>query len=132
VFRTSALVLGLSGLLIGCPNRIAVWLEPASTINTLDFRISTTRRSTDPAPQYHSFGVVPCGASLDMAAWVIDLSNFTTDTYPTTIRYGATPDGYTIRVSPKQLTPGCYEFWAGGAQSRFTIDSDSTIHEEPF
>lgn len=116
-------------VLLGCPERSAVWIETGSTADSLVFGVGRTAHGPPPA-NLHGLTISPCNAdgTSKTAAWAIARTSATP--VPGRIAYGHAPLGYTTIAGPLPLTPGCYlAADAGSGRFRFYVRIDGTIEE---
>jgi hypothetical protein len=116
--------------LLACPEQNAVWVEDGSTPTNLTFGVGRYRDGRGPPlGQLLLFAVRQClvGDEREVLVWEI-LREDSLPPIPTRIRYGEPPPGYTTRVRPQDLVPGCYEaFLLGSGRARFEVGRDGTI-----
>jgi hypothetical protein len=111
--------------LAGCtpPVRSGVTVEAAPGTGTVVFHIQPSATS----PLY-GLAVEKCKGSDTM--WQIGLGSDVTSS-PVRIVYGVSPGGYSVRVAPRPLVPGCYRVIVSGPrEARFRVRADGSVVAE--
>lgn len=121
-----AAILIPAALLVACPQRTAIWIEPGSTINHLVFRMGAEYGQPGGA-QFGAIRVYRCDApdSGPGADWVVGPVGGTAPI--TALVYGEVPSGFISDQGPMPLRPGCYRVGGSGTGST-SFDIDSTGH----
>lgn len=117
-------------MLVGCPEKSAIWIEPGSTADHLVFGVGRSRHGPPPK-NLHGISVVPCGKESQLpssAVWT--LARSADSAVPRRITYGEAPPGFVSRRQAEALRPGCYRAEdSGSGQIEFTVNSDGTVIE---
>lgn len=116
-------------ILVGCPERSAVWIEAGSSADSLVFGVGRTAHGPPPA-NLHGLTISPCGAdgTSETAVWAI--ARTSAAPVPARINYGLAPHGYSTVAGPTPLRPGCYVAAdAGSGRLRFEVKVDGTVEE---
>ena len=130
-FARSAMLACGALVVLGCPQRTAVWLADGSTARRLVFRLSDERDG--------SRAVAVGGVRVDRcdreptgegAEWLVGPRNGTEPTRELT--YGVAPPGWETDQGPRPLTPGCYQVTTSGTgRATFDVAPDGRATERP-
>lgn len=123
--------------LFACPRGGVTWIAGGETEADLTFGISSTRDGTT-GVQFGAFRVERCeGPSASWPRDTLGLAWLLVGTlpgqhdYPSRLRYGYAPPGFTSMIGPKPLEAGCYFASSGiGGRVSLTVDSVGRIREE--
>jgi hypothetical protein len=125
-----AVLLGLlTAITSGCPQELAVWIEPGSTVQRLTFGVAQSRGGP-PVADLKAFEVNRCASRGvdETTVWLIEAASEAPK--PTRITYGTVPAGFTLRTGPQPIVPGCYRVHVSGSGAlRFAVDADGRLHE---
>ena len=128
-WRVGAL-LASTVLLLGCPKRSALWIEPGSTARHLIFGVGKTRHGP-PLSSLQGITVVACGRESELpnsALWSLGKSS--DGPVPTRIVYGVDPPGYTSHGAAPPLITGCYRAEdSGSGRVEFVVHPEGTVTE---
>lgn len=111
-FMKVGLLIPLCLVLVACPYRSAVWVEPGSTAEHMVFVLGKADNHPEPPLQLYYFGVYPCPfddeswGQPEQAVWLIEEAG--NASVPRRVVYGVDPPGYKTVRGPAPLTPGCY------------------------
>ena len=128
---------GLLGVLAlgtaACPQKTAIWVVAGSTSNHLSLARGEKRHHEE-GFAFSSLLVERCtdhSSSRPQIMWEIQWAGeVVPDPWPSQIRYGAAPEGFEETAPARDLTPGCYEAWAGGTGLiQFKVDSFGQVSE---
>ncbi len=127
--RTFSLLMLLTPILAGCPQRSAVWIEQGSTATHLTLGLGK-KRGTPGGADIGVIRVYRCDspATGEGAMWVVGPSGGTNDVRR--IVYGETPPGFVSNQGPHPLTPGCYRVDVSGTgKTEFQVEKDGIVTE---
>lgn len=119
-----------SAIVVGCPERSAIWVREGATARRLEFGIGRYRDDQRGFPTSY-LRVYSCEgpAAGKGAAWIINSDTAQTHTVNWVI-YGELPPGWTLVEGPAKLKPGCYRAAISGTGlTEFQVDPDGNITE---
>src|SRR5664279_1922128 len=123
-------------VLVGCPQRTAVWIEPGSTAAHLTFRMAE-KRGGHKAVSVGVFRVDQCTSPSDartVPMWGAGTTASATSSALSRIVYGDMPNGYEPLIhqgdSALALAPGCYRATISGTgEVVFDVTNDGQVVE---
>jgi hypothetical protein len=115
-------------LLIACPQRSAVWVEPGSTARHFVIGVGALAHGPPPANLY-GLTVVRCGDENKLpesAVWAI--ARISEGSVPDRVVFGIAPPGFETRVQAQALLPGCYRVQdSGSGRMEIVVAADGAI-----
>jgi len=126
VLLCSLFVLCLSA----CPQETGIRIEPGSTVQHLEFRVSSNRDGTQPA-SVGVFRIDPCETTgQGRALWLLVGTHGSAPLHRLT--YGQTPYGFSVSASSRALVPGCYRASTSGTgKVIFDVRADGSVQARP-
>jgi hypothetical protein len=114
-------------MILGCPQRAHVWVEPGSTSVALVFRVGAFLDKPGMVA-LGTFAVERCAPNdTTTRMWLVYADELTDKV--DRIVYGAVPPAFTQKAPARQLTPGCYIAAVGGSPGRrkFIVNASGAI-----